>query len=161
MRRVWLVRLIAVMGCMTSLTVAAAHAASASFKTGSYKANIGAKKFSITLKPGRCGGASKLCVALPVTPVIQCHGPAISSGGVEARFATPVALPASGKLTQRAPATASNPGLPPAHGQTTFSVAFTRKGTASGYFELSLTANLGGNSLPCSSGKVRFTAKLG
>ena len=152
---------IAAVACLVSVATAAAHARPATFKTGTYKAKTGATKFSITLKRAKCGHASNLCVVLPVTPVIQCRGPAISSGGVKANFATAVALSASGKLTQRVPATASNPGLPPAHGQTTFSVAFTRNGAASGYFELNLTANLGGNSLPCTSGKVRFTAKLG
>jgi hypothetical protein len=162
MRRVRLAALIAVvaMTCLVSVATGAARVGPAIFKTGTYKAKIGTTKFNITLKRAKCGGASKLCVVLPVTPVIQCPGPAISSGGVEANFATAVALPASGKLTERVPASASNPGLPPATGQTTFSVAFTRKGAASGYFELNLTADVGGTSLPCTSGKVRFTAKL-
>jgi hypothetical protein len=42
-----------------------------------------------------------------------------------------------------------------------FSVAFTKKGTATGYLELNMTIAFGDASVPCASGKVPFTAKLG
>ncbi len=46
-------------------------------------------------------------------------------------------------------------------GQATFSVTFTKKGTASGYIEQNLTFLVGTENVPENSGKVPFTAKLG
>jgi hypothetical protein len=53
-------------------------------------------------------------------------------------------------------------GSPPsAPGSSVFSVAFTKKGTATGYLELNMTITFGTATVPCASGKVPFTAKLG
>ncbi|HEX4482248.1 MAG TPA: hypothetical protein VH081_00550 [Solirubrobacteraceae bacterium] len=55
------------------------------------------------------------------------------------------------------------PGAPPTTGQSSFSVAFTKKGTATGYVEVNLMIATTPTEapIPCSSGKVPFTAKLG
>lgn len=77
----------------------------------------------------------------------------------------PVALPTSGTLTQQAPVNPGPavPGAAPTTGQSTFSVTFTKKGTASGYLEVNLEIATTPTQplVPCSSGKVPFTAKLG
>jgi hypothetical protein len=156
--------------CLTSAVPAVAHAKpKPAFKVGTYQAkssgslySITPPKFNITLKRAKCGKASGLCVSLPVMPSIECKG-AVTSADALGNFATAVALPPSGNLTQRMAVTGAPvvPGAGPSPGQSTFSVAFTKKGTASGYFELNLTFNVQGTSIPCVSGKVPFTAKLG
>jgi hypothetical protein len=103
-----------------------------------------------------------LCVALPVSPVADCTVP-INFETAIGSFVAPVQLPTSGKLTQQAPVTApaAFPGGAPTPGQSAFSVAFTKKGTASGYVELSLQITAGSQTVPCATGKIPFTAKLG
>jgi hypothetical protein len=175
MRRI---RLAVLMGTMVivGLTSAVAFAASASIKPGSYNAKgAGTKlsftppKFKLTLKHAKCASASgqaasglHLCLALPVTPEVECIGPVVVSDHLGS-FSTPVVLPASGKITERTAVSAPGlPGSPESTGEATFSVTFTKKGTATGFIEqtLSQTAGPGGPVIPCTSGKVPFTAKL-
>lgn len=158
-----------------SAVASGAHAKSPSFKTGTYKAkpsgassSITPAKFSFTLKSAKCATApgralaSHLCVTLPTTPEVQCNGP-VNTGDSLGSFATPLSLPASGKLTEQVLTTGSPalPGEPPSTGQATFSVTLTKKGTATGYFEQTLMQIFQKQPIPCKSGKVAFTAKLG
>ena len=179
-------RLAALMGtaalvCLTSAVPAGAHAKkpakkSAAFKTGTYNAKLPAsppseaQKFNITLKKTKCAaapgsGASALglCVSVLTSPRLGCTTP-VSMEDPLANFLTPVALPASGKLVEHGSVTEGPPipGGEPETGEGTFSIAFTKKGTASGYIEQNLTYSVGQeHGLRCDSGKVSFTAKLG
>lgn len=145
------------------------HAAPSAIKTGTYKAKAGIVAFNITLKkascaaPGASTSASHLCVSLPVSPDIQCSG-AVSAGSQIGDYSKPVALSSAGAALSHASVpgvspVAGAPASPP--GSSVFSVAFTKKGTATGYLELNMTIAYGGVSAPCASGKVPFTAKLG
>ncbi len=148
---------------LTSAAGATAKSAGA-FKTGTYKVMSRANQLppggTVTLKHAQCGGKLQYCVALPKSPAIlgaECPEP-LRVGN----FATPVALPSSGKVTEHAPITVEiTPGQPQTRqsGQSAFSIAFKKNGTASGYFELGITVVLGAKSISC-SGKVSFTAKL-
>ena len=108
-------------------------------------------------------GKLQLCVALPKSPAILCNGGPGYTFRV-GNFATPVALPGSGKVTENAPFTV--PGALLAGeaktGQSAFSIAFKKNGTASGYVEVDFTYPLiGGQSVPFKcTGKVSFTGKL-
>jgi hypothetical protein len=126
----------------------------ATVKNGTYKATFANKeKFNITLKGAK--------VSLPTSPTVPCNGPVPMEPPVGS-FVAPAALSASGSITQQAPITATTvPGEPPLTGQSTFSVTFTKKGTASGFFEESLAGTIGDSPISCTSGKVSFTAKLG
>jgi hypothetical protein len=176
MRRILLVALVGItVVALPGSAVAAKkhHSKPATFKTGTYKAKLGPEqtKFNLTLKragcasePGQGKSSLHLCVALPASPIAACHTPIqleVPLGG----FVAPVALPTSGTLTQQAPVTAPGvvPGAPPTTGQSSFSVTFTKKGTASGYLELNMMIAVTPTQplIPCSSGKVPFTAKLG
>jgi len=178
MRRILLVALLGVTVAVVPASVAVAkrHSKPATFKTGTYKAKIGAgattsAPFNITLErascpsvPGQGTSSLHLCVALPASPIAACTVPInfeVPLGG----FMAPVALPTSGKVTQQAPVNAGPvvPGAAPTTGQSTFSVAFTKKGTASGYLEVNLMIAVTPTQplVPCSSGKLPFTAKLG
>jgi hypothetical protein len=158
MRRVRLIVLLgaAVVALLTS--AAGASAKSAGFKTGTYK--LKPAGYTVTLKHAMCGGKLQLCVVLPKSPAITCTG-----GPNEAyrigNFATPVPLPSSGKVTEHAPFTVAvfPPPAPLVTGQSAFSVAFKKNGTASGYVEESLEVVVGHETVPC-SGKVSFTGKL-
>lgn len=173
MRRILLVALLGITAVALSTGVALGKPKPkpATFKTGTYKAKLGttATKFNLTLKrascpsaPGQSKSALHLCVALPASPTVGCTVPIVFEVPIGG-FVTPVQLPTSGKLTQQAPvsAGAAFPGGPPTMGQSTFSVTFTKKGTASGYLEVSLTLATPSQAIPCSSGKIPFTAKLG
>jgi hypothetical protein len=140
------------------MSAAGATANPAGFKTGTYK--LKPAGYTVTLKHATCGGKLQLCVALLKSPAITCAGPADETVKV-GNFATPVALPSSGKVTEHTPITKASPiaGAPAETGQSAFSVAFKKNGTASGYVEVSLVAVVGGQSIPC-SGKVSFTGKL-
>ena len=167
---------IAVVACLVSAVAAGAHAKPASIKTGTYKVKLSAsspteaQKFNITLKKTKCAaapgtGASALhlCVSVPTSPRLGCTTPVVMEDPL-ASFVTPVALPASGKLIEHGAVTepAPVPGGEPETGEGTFSVTFTKKGTASGYIEQNLTYSAGSaHGLLCDSGKVPFTAKLG
>jgi len=179
MRRILLVALVGMtVVALPGSAVAAKkhHAKPATFKTGTYKAKVGAgattsAPFNITLKrascpsaPGQGTSSLHLCVALPASPIAACSVPInleVPLGG----FMAPVALPTSGTLTQQAPVSPGPvvPGAAPTTGQSTFSVTFTKKGTASGYLEVNLEIATTPTQplVPCSSGKVPFTAKLG
>ncbi len=159
MRRVRLAVLLVTAVAALLTSAAAASAKSAAFKTGTYKLKP-AGGYTVTLKHATCGGKRQYCVALPKSPAITCTGPADETERV-GNFATPVALPSSGKLTEHTPITRPLPiaGAPPQTGQSTFSITFKRNGTASGYVEVSLVAMVGGQSIAC-SGKVSFTGKL-
>ncbi len=137
-----------------------AIAKSGAFKTGTY--NLKPPGYTVTLKHAQCGGKPQLCVALPKSPAILCSGPADATLTV-GNFATPAALPSSGKITQHATSTqvvsALGPGTPAQTVQSAFSIAFKKNGTASGYVEVGMTVVVGNQPVPC-SGKVRFTAKL-
>jgi hypothetical protein len=176
MRRTWLAALVGTM-VVFGLASAVAFAKSASIRTGTYKAkpsgsqgSITPPKFNVTLKRASCTSAtgagasvSHLCVALPVTPEVECKGPVTTFDHLGS-FSTPVVLPASGKITERLAVSAPGlPGSPESTGEATFSVTFTKKGTATGYLEqtLSQTAGPGGVVIPCASGKVPFTAQVG
>jgi hypothetical protein len=144
------------------------HAAPAAIKLGTYKAKAGEASFAIVLKkakcaaPGQSATATHLCVSLPESPEVQCTG-AVPTGGKLGSFSNPVALSLAGAATQQATISAppSLPGGPPTPGTSAFSVSFTKKGTATGYVELNLTITFGTATVPCASGKVPFTAKLG
>jgi hypothetical protein len=171
MRRIRLATLVGTAVAVGAMGVAAvvAEAKPATFKVGTYKAKSAGghvgftpSQFNVTLKRAKCGGASGLCVALPTTPAVECTGPTPTSDSLGS-FSALVTLPSSGKVTEHTAVTGPPPlpGLPASMGQATFSVTFTKKGTATGYFEQSLTFDVQGQSLPCTSGKVMFTAKLG
>jgi hypothetical protein len=142
------------------------------YKTGTYSAKAGPEsKFDIVLKrascasaPGQANSSLHLCVALSGTPTAGCTVP-INLEVPLSGFAAPVQLPTSGKVTEQAPVSggAVVPGGPPTTGQSSFSVAFTKKGTASGYVEVNMMIATSPEqaAIPCSSGKVPFTAKLG
>jgi len=145
------------------------HAAPSAIKTGTYKAKAGTVAFNIALKkascaaPGASASASHLCVSLPVSPDITCSG-AVSAGSQIGDYSKPVALSPAGAALAHSSVpgvspVAGAPASPP--GSSVFSVAFTKKGTATGYLELNMTIAYGGVSAPCASGKVPFTAKLG
>jgi hypothetical protein len=173
MRRILLVASMGIVVVVMPASAVAAHGKAkpkpAAFKTGTYSAKVGVQKFNITLERATCANApyqntstTHLCVALPSSPPINCVGPANDESPLGS-FATPVQLPASGKLTQKTTVT-SGPAIPggsPTTGQSSFSIAFTKKGTASGYIEQNLTLLIGTATIPCMSGKVPFTAKLG
>lgn len=133
----------------------------ATYKVGTYKGKLGSEQFSISLKRAQCGGKLQLCVSLPVAPQnATCSGP-VAGGGAIGPFTTAVPLPSSGKLSEQTTPTQSTSanGIGESR-QSGFTVTFTKKGTASGYFELNLTESVQGTTLPC-VGKVPFTAKLG
>jgi hypothetical protein len=139
-------------------------------KVGTYKAKAGTVAFAIklakakcTTTPGHGTPAAHLCVSLPTSPEIECTGPVPTQFGVGS-YATPVALSAAGTATQKATIASPEPlpgSTPPPPGTSAFSVTFTKKGTATGYMELNITISFGTSMLPCTSGKVPFTAKLG
>jgi hypothetical protein len=161
MRRVRLVVPVgtAVVALLTS--AAGAAATSPAFKTGTY--DLKPAGYKVTLKHAQCGGKLQLCVALPKSPAIVCLGGPSETIAV-GNFAAPVALPGSGKVTEHTTFTEDllGPNAPPATGQSAFSIAFKKNGTASGYVEVSLTYPLLSNETTpekC-SGKMAFTAKL-
>lgn len=166
---------IAIVACLVSAVAAGAHAKPASIKTGTYKVKLSAsspsqaQKFNISLKKTKCAAAPgsaaalHLCVSVLTSPSLGCTTP-VSMEDPLASFLTPVALPSSGKLVEHGSVTepAPIPGGEPESGEGTFSIAFTKKGTASGYIEQNLTYSAGQeHGLKCDSGKVPFTAKLG
>jgi hypothetical protein len=126
-------------------------------KNGTYNAKYtsNSEKFTITLTGAK--------VSLPASTHIECDAPPLGeSGNLVEGFVTPVALPASGSLTEHAPISVPGvPGAPPLTGQSTFSITFTKKGTASGYLEESYAGTIGDAQISCASGKEPFTAKLG
>jgi hypothetical protein len=156
----------------TSAAVAKPKPKPLTYKTGTYSAKAGPEsKFNIVLKrascasaPGQANSSLHLCVALSGSPIAGCTVP-INLEVPLAGFAAPVQLPTSGKVTEQAPVNAGPvvPGASPTTGQSSFSVAFTKKGTASGYVEVNLMIATSSEqaAVPCSSGKVPFTAKLG
>jgi hypothetical protein len=167
-----LFRLVGVLGAVVAVALTSAVGAtarSAAFKTGTYKLMNRTNQLppggTVTLKHAQCAGKLQLCVTLPKSPAILCVGgpsETLRTGD----FAPPVALPSSGKVTEHAPFSVdlSAPGQSPleATGQSVFSIAFRKNGTASGSFEESLTYPLlSSESAPekC-SGKASFTAKL-
>jgi hypothetical protein len=137
------------------------------FKPGTYKAKSGTSQFNITLKAGTCAPVPgqpksplKLCVALPVSPPVACTVPVNVENPIGS-FVAPVQLPTSGKVTEQAPIVpfALVPGAPPSTGQSTFSVTFTKKGTASGSLAETLALSFGTEMIPCTAG-ASFTANL-
>jgi hypothetical protein len=175
MRRIILAALLiccAAAALTTSVAVAKPKPKPLAYKTGTYSAKAGPEsKFNIVLKrascasaPGQANSSLHLCVALSGTPTAGCTVP-INLEVPLSGFATPVQLPTSGKVTEQAPVNAGAvvPGASPTTGQSSFSVAFTKKGTASGYVEVNLMIATSPEQapIPCSSGKVPFTAKLG
>jgi hypothetical protein len=176
MRRILLAAMLlcsAAAALSTSAAVAKPKPKPLTYKTGTYSAKIGPEstKFNIVLKrascasaPGQAKSSLHLCVALSGSPIAACTVPVnleVPLGG----FAAPVQLPTSGRVTEQAPVNvgAVVPGALPTTGQSSFSVAFTKKGTASGYVEVNLMIATSSEqaAVPCSSGKVPFTAKLG
>jgi hypothetical protein len=176
MRRIILAALLcccAAAAFTTSAAVAKPKPKPLTYKTGTYSAKLGSgsTKFNIVLNrascasaPGQAKSSLHLCVAVPTSPIAACSVPIeleVPLGG----FAAPVELPTSGKLTEQAPVNVGPvvPGAAPTTGQSSFSVTFTKKGTASGYVEANMTIETaaGQAAVPCSSGKVPFTAKLG
>jgi hypothetical protein len=142
------------------------------FKTGTYSAKTTGspqQRFSITLKKSTCAAAPgqgtsplHLCVSVTGSPVVGCTTPLLEEYPIPS-FATPVALPASGRLTEHAAAMDAppEPGGEPETGEATFSVTFTKTGTASGAVAQNLTYTLGQeHGLKCDSGSVSFTAKV-
>jgi hypothetical protein len=167
--RTQVARMVMGLAFVALLTSAAdAAAKSAAFKTGTYKVNrtsLLPPGGTVTLKHAQCGGKLQFCVALPKSPAILCKGGPGETYRI-GDFATPVALPSSGRVTEHAPfmVNLSPPGQSPlnATGQSVFSITFKKNGTASGYFKESLTYPLlSGESEPLKcSGKAPFTAKL-
>jgi hypothetical protein len=137
------------------------------FKPGIYKAKFGTSQFNITLKAGTCAPVPgqpksplKLCVALPVSPSVACTVPVLVENPIGS-FVAPVQLPTSGKITEQAPVApfALAPGAAPSTGQSTFSVTFTKKGTASGSLAENLTLSFGTETAACAA-SASFTANL-
>jgi len=159
MRRILLIALLGATVLAVSTSTAAARAKPATFKTGTYKAQAtNAQAFKITLKRTRCAGKVQLCLSLPAPqPYDECHTP-VTVGGSFQGLTTPVALPRSGKLTAHQTVGGGQPTE--TNGQMTFSIAFTKKGTATGSLEISLTVAYFQTVLPCTN-KATFTAKLG
>jgi hypothetical protein len=176
MRRIVLAALLfccAAAALTTSAAVAKPKPKPLTYKTGTYSAKVGPEstKFNIVLKrascasaPGQSNSSLHLCVALSGSPTAGCTVP-INLEVPLSGFAAPVQLPTAGKLTEQAPVNVGPvvPGAPPTTGQSSFSVTFTKKGTASGYVEANMMIETtpGQAAVPCSSGKVPFTAKLG
>ena len=174
MRRIMLVALAAVAALAVPASAGAAkkkkhHAAPSAIKTGTYKAKVGATAFNITLAkakctttPGQGAPVTHLCVSLPAAPELECHIP-VNVRSSLGSYSTPVALSSAGTATEKMAVSGPPPvpGAPPSSGTSAFAVTFTKKGTATGYLELNLTMTLGTQIVPCASGKVPFTAKLG
>jgi hypothetical protein len=167
MRRSLLIALFGI-SVMVLPSTAVAKSKPPSFKLGTYKAKAGFATFNITLKRGTCAVAAgqsksslKLCTAVPVSPIIVCPIPIVIENPI-GNFAAAVQLPTSGKLSRKAPIAplASFPGAAPTTGESTFSVTFTKKGTASGSIAESLIENFGTSTQPCTV-TTPFTAKLG
>jgi hypothetical protein len=163
-------RLTILLGLALTVIPASALAAShhAVFKTGTYKGkNTAGAKFSITLQHMKCkvpsglgAPALGLCVGLPVAPEMECLG-SVPTPAMFPAFVTPVRLSASGNAIEHANISEETvPGEAPSAGTQTFSVSFTKKGTVSGYLEESVNFVIQGSPLPCTTGKVPFTAKL-
>jgi hypothetical protein len=167
MRRILLPALLG--AALTILPASALAKKPPTIKPGTYKATADQTKFNFTLKRGKCTTtpgqgtpATHLCVSLPVAPVVECHGPLAAQAPLSS-FSTPVALSSAGKASEHGTVT-TTPALPggaPSTGTSVFSVAFTKKGTASGYLELNLNIGAGQINTTCTSGKLAFTAKLG
>jgi hypothetical protein len=164
MRRIWLLALAAtaIVVFPTSALASGAHhhkkkktsTKSAAYKSGTYKATSSefGEKFTIALTGGK--------VSLPASTIINCKS--LNLTNPAAGFVAPAALSASGSITEHAPLSVESvPGAPPLTGQATFSVSFTKQGTASGYLEESLAGTFGKEPVSCASGKEPFTAKLG
>jgi hypothetical protein len=139
----------------------------ATFKPGTYSARAGVETFNVILKKARCASvpgqatAQHLCVSMPAPPTVMCRGTVTQEDSL-GKFA-PLAVPSSGKLLEQVTATGGSlvPGSPPASGPATFAITFTKRGTASGYFEQSLSASFETQApIPCTTGRVAFTAKL-
>ncbi len=137
------------------------HTSPATYKVGTYKGKLGSGQFSLLLKRAQCAGKLQLCVSLPVAPQnATCSGP-VAGGGPIGPFTTVVPLPSSGNATEQTPlAQSTSPNGIGESRQSGLTVTFTKKGTASGYFELNQSESVWGTTLPC-VGKVPFTAKLG
>jgi hypothetical protein len=161
--------------CVAALAMSAGTAAAKpkpkppTIKVGTYKAKAGAVAFAIklaktkcTTAPGQGTPATHLCVSLPTAPEIECHG-AVNVQNSLGNYTTPVALSGAGAAAQKATTSGPPPvpGAPPSVGTSAFSVTFTKKGTATGYLELNLTMSFDNQTVPCASGKLPFTAKLG
>jgi hypothetical protein len=188
MPRIWLAVLVSTAVVVSPTSAVASghhakpkhHAKPGAIKTGTYKAtplatglttasgapvehfNIALKSTKCTSAPGQGSPALHLCVAVPNAPYIVLTAPTTLERSLSS-FATPVALPSSDTLTEHVPTTAETvAGEPPGTGQNTFSVTFTKKGTASGYFEATMTGlRFGRESISETPVKVPFTAKLG
>jgi hypothetical protein len=175
MRRIMLIALAAVAVLAIPASAGATkkkkkhHATPAAIKAGTYKAKLGPTAFNITLSKAKCTAApgegtpaTHLCVSLPTAPEIECHG-AVNETSTLSGYSTPVALSSAGSATQKLTVSdpPSLPGGPPTPGTSAFAVTFAKNGTASGYFELNLTVTFGSAVVPCASGKLPFTAKLG
>jgi len=162
MRRISVVVLLCILAAALSANAAAAKSQPATYKVGNYKGSSSGGKFSFSLKRARCGGKLQLCVSLTLAPgSVSCSGRAGNGGAGIGPLTAPVALPPSGKVSEKTPVTqkAFSGGLTETR-QSGFSVTFTKKGTASGTFELNIAEIEEGVSLPC-TGKAPFTAKLG
>jgi hypothetical protein len=138
----------------------------ATFKAGAYNGKLFGVPFTVALKRGSCKAAAgqkrsslKLCVSLTKAPQFECHIPS-SIGATVTAFATPVQLPATGKVSQKTPVSLEGfPGGPPTTGEATFAVAFKKNGTATGTFGLSVIQTFGAQKIPCTGGE-KFAAKL-
>ncbi len=164
MRRVLMIACAIV--AVLALSATAIAGKPATYKAGTYNGKTPVKPFSITVKKGSCKVAAgqkksslKLCVALTKAPEFECHSPTVI-GLTVTTFATPVQLPASGKVIQKTPVSFEGlPGSAPSTGEATFTVAFKKNGTATGSFDLSVTQYYGTQVIPCSFSQP-FTAKL-
>ena len=149
-----------------ALSTSALAGKPATFKAGAYNGKALGVPFSVALKRGSCKAAAgqkrsslKLCVSLAKAPQFECRIPTNIAITVTA-FATPVQLPATGKVSEKTPVSVEGfPGGPPTTGEATFSVAFKKNGTATGTFALSVTQTFGAQKIPC-TGSEKFTAKL-
>jgi hypothetical protein len=160
MRRILLIALLGATLVAIPASTALAKAKPLTFKTGTYTAETvpAGQSFKITLKHTKCAGKLQFCVSLPPpAPFDECTTP-VAAGGPFGALATPAALSASGKLT--AHQAVMDEGPISTTGQMTFAIAFTKKGTATGSLEVSLSLTAGSSVLPCSN-KTPFKAKLG
>jgi len=164
MRRFLLICCIGVAGL--ALPTGALAGKPASFKAGAYNGKANSESVTVTLKRGSCKAAAgdpksslKLCVSLTKAPEFQCHTPTNAAISVTA-FATPVQLPASGKITQKTTVTQEGfPGAAPNTGEATFGVVFKKNGTAKVTLSLLLNESFGAQTVPC-TGSVTYAVKV-
>jgi hypothetical protein len=165
MRRIMLMALVVCTALVFTTGAAPAGAkGQPGFKVGTYRGTVGPQKIAFTVKRGRCGGKTRLCVTLSKAPTsISCTGRAAEGGGPFGPLTASVPLPSSGTVKASTPVIEKvypAPANLKENKKTGFTATFTKKGTVSGVFEMVVIQIEEGGSNPC-VGKEAFKAKLG